>query len=252
MPGIDFNSRLKPGDRSAEINAEIDRRMLATPRPARDYLGASSIADACARRIQYRYLKVPPDRPEFEARILRIFARGHALERVAIDVLAEAGFDLATKVRDGGQIGFSAAGGRFRGHCDGIVFAAPVAMRLPCLWEHKGLGAAGWRRVSTVGVAVAYPEYAGQIALYQAYLDEAVPGVGANPALFTATNADTMELYHEMLEPDLALAQRLSDRAVAILRACDGGTLMPRVAAAPDHRECQDCAWSATCWKDAR
>ena len=49
--------------------------------------------------------------------------------------------------RDGGQFGFSVAGGRIRGHVDGIIADAPAALglRTPALWECKTMNAKNWR-----------------------------------------------------------------------------------------------------------
>src|SRR6185295_17561686 len=115
-------------------------------------------------------------------------------------------------------------GGRFRGHIDGCILAGPAPMAFPALWENKALGAAAWKEVVKKGVVLARPIYAAQIALYQAYLE--LP----NPALFTALNRDTWELYCELVIFDMALAQRMSDRAVEIVRASEAEELLPRAA----------------------
>jgi hypothetical protein len=47
---------------------------------------------------------------------------------------------------------------------------------------------------------------------------------------------------------DAALAQRLSDRAVNILRATEAHELLPRIATSPDHHECRWCPWARRCW----
>ena len=87
------------------------------------------------------------------------------------------------------------------------------------------------------------PVYAAQLAalpgLHGRLRRRALP---ANPALFTAINKDTAELHHELVPFDGALAQRMSDRAVRILRATDAGELLPRLARNPDHYECRMCA----------
>jgi hypothetical protein len=77
----------------------------------------------------------------------------------------------------------------------------------------------------------------------------AVPGIAANPALFTAINKDTAELHHELVPFDAALAQRMSDRGVRILQATDAGELLPRIARERDFHECRLCAWSSRCWE---
>ena len=167
--------------------------------------------------------------------------------------LRGAGFDLYTRKGnrpDGDQFGFSVAGGRIRGHVDGIIAAAPEALGLnvPALWECKTMNARNWRETVSKGVAVAKPIYAAQIALYQAYMEAAVPGIATNPAVFTAINKDTAELHHELVPFDAALAQRMSDRAVRILQATDAGELLPRITRERDFHECRLCAWSNRCW----
>ena len=83
-------------------------------------------------------------------------------------------------------------------------------------------------------------------------LEATVPGLSSNPALFTAINKDTAELHHELVPFDADLAQRMSDRAVRILRATDAGELLPRVARNRDFFECRFCPWAERCWSLAR
>ena len=149
---------------------------------------------------------------DFEPRTLRIFEAGHRGEDIVADWLRLAGFDLRTERADGRQFGFSALDGRFKGHIDGCLVAGPVPLAYPALWENKALGAASWKDVVKRGLTLSKPVYAAQIALYQAYLE--LP----NPALFTALNRDTMELYSELVPFDPSLAQTMSDRAVEVVR----------------------------------
>ncbi len=78
------------------------------------------------------------------------------------------------------------------------------------------------------------------------------------PALFTALNRDTMELHAELVPFDARLAQDMSDRAVAVVRASEAGEWLPRMAAFPTAVLCRggmsagkwhsSCAWAAKCW----
>ena len=113
-----------------------------------------------------------------------IFRRGHLLEELSRQHLIRAGFRFAPAER----LAFSAADGLFRGHADGILIAGPElpGVGYPALWEHKALGDKGWRALERDGLEKAYPQYAAQVWLYQAYLD-----VTEHPAIFTATNANT-------------------------------------------------------------
>ena len=223
-------------------------------RPRREYLGGSRVGHACERALQFEFAGAPKDDgADFPGRTLRIFAIGHVLEDLAIQWLRAAGIDLYTRKGnnpDGEQFGFSVAGGRIRGHVDGIIAGGPDALKLgvPALWECKTMHAKNWRETVKNGVAVAKPIYAAQIALYQAYMDAAVLGLASNPALFTAINKDTAELHHELVPFNAELAQRMSDRAVRILRATDAGELLPRLARDRDHFECRMCAYAERCW----
>jgi hypothetical protein len=250
---LDFNHR--PGI-AERINAAVDAALEAerAGTPPRAYLGGSRLGHACERALQFEFAGAPKDEgADFGGQTLRIFAIGHALEDLAIRWLLAAGLDLYTRkgnAPDGEQFGFSVAGGRIRGHVDGIVAAAPAALglRTPALWECKTMNAKNWRACVKDGVVNSKPVYAAQIALYQAYMEATVPGISSAPALFTAINKDTAELHHELVLFDAGLAQRMSDRGVRILRATDAGDLLPRIATNRDFHECRFCPWAERCW----
>ena len=250
---LDYNRRPKFADLlNKVIDAGLeDERSRTQPR---SYLGGSRLGHACERALQFEFAGAPKDEGgDFNGQTLRIFAIGHVLEDLAIRWLRQAGFDLYTRKGnrpDGEQFGFAVAGGRVRGHVDGILAAGPDLPDLgyPALWECKTMNAKNWRETVAKGVVQAKPVYAAQIALYQAYMEGTVAGISANPALFTAINKDTAELHHELVPFDGALAQRISDRAVRILRATDAGDLLPRLASDPDFFECRFCPWKGRCW----
>lgn len=238
------------------INALVDATLIAEREatPPRTYLGASRLGHACERALQFEFAGAPKDEgADFGGQTLRIFEIGHQLEDLAIRWLRAARIDLYTRKGnrpDGEQFGFSVAGGRIRGHVDGIIADAPASLGLhtPALWECKTMNAKNWRACVKDGVTVSKPVYAAQIAIYQAYMEATVPGISAAPALFTAINKDTAELHHELVPFDAALAQRMSDRAVRILQATDAGDLLPRIAASRDFFECRFCSHAERCW----
>ena len=241
------------------VSAAIDSALSArhrTERP-RSYVSSSGLGRDCLRQIQYDFLAVPKDEgQDFAPRILRIFEAGHRAEDIVAGWFRIAGFDLRTEGAGGRQFGFSALGGRFKGHIDGCFVSGPVAMAYPALWENKALGASSWKDVVKRGVSIARPVYAAQIALYQAYME--LP----NPALFTALNRDTMELHTELVPCDAHLAQEMSDRAVAVVRASDARELLPRPVATRSAVLCRGgmaagkwhapCAWADRCWGEPR
>ena len=244
---LDFNSTASLSGRvSALIDAGM-RQARASEAPRR-YLGASRLGVACERALQYEYAQAPVDYGrDIEGRILRIFARGHLNEDSMVEWLRGAGFDLRTRDRNGEQFGFSVAEGRLQGHVDGVIVAGPEGFAYPCLWENKCLGAKSWRELEKGKLAVAKPVYAAQVALYQAYLQ-----LHEHPALFTAVNADSMEIYAELVPFDAGLAQRMSDRAAKVITATDADELLPRSFAEQTHYECRMCVWQDRCWRTQR
>lgn len=229
---------------TASVNAAIDAALLARQQRQvpRDYLGGSRIGEPCARKLVYEITHAPKDR-DFDAEILRIFDAGHQFEALSIRWLRLAGFDLRDRGQDGGQIGFVAAGGKLRGHADGVIVAGPgVGIGWPALWEHKALGQKSWTDLVKRGLRLSKPIYFAQVQLYMAYLELEV-------ALLTALNRDTLALHHEAVPFDAAEAQRLSDHAVDILRAADAGELPPRIAQAADFYLCRLCPYATRCWE---
>lgn len=247
---LDFNHRPTIAD---TINALIDVRLQENrnAQPERDYLGASRLGVACARALQYEYAKAPRDE-NFSGQTLRIFEIGHAFEALALDWLRQAGFEIFSARPNGQQFGFSVAKGRIRGHVDGIINAAPadLGMTFPAIWECKSMNAKSWRDTVKNGLHKSKLIYAVQVATYQAYMEGSVPGISQNPALFTAVNKDTAEIYHELVPFDAALAQQASDRGVQVIRATEIGELLPRIASTPDHFECAFCPYQQRCWKE--
>jgi hypothetical protein len=233
---LDFNRAiLSERPINTLINALIER---AEPpdKNWRQYLGASAIGSECLRKVQYDWMCDP----QFPARIKGVFARGHFFEDLTRQHLIAAGFRFAPADR----LKFTAVGGLFRGHADGIVVSGPKlpAIRYPCVWEHKCLKAQGWRAIERDGLTGLYAVYAAQVAIYQAYLDV------TNAALFSVVNADTCERLHFLVPFDAQLAQSTSDRAVAIIKATRAGELLPRVTEDPQDWRCKMCSHRERCW----
>lgn len=238
----DFNtSKTKREEFSDSLVKLIDAGIAAEVETPRTHLGASQIGDECLRRIQYEITGTPG--APFEGKTRRIFHRGHQGEEWVAEWLRKAGFTLWTVAPDGHQHGFIHANGRFRGHIDGVLMGGSPLLSYPALWENKVLGAKGWRSVAKDGVAKAYPKYADQVALYQAYMN-----LTEFPCLFTALNADTMEIWCELVPFDTARAQAASDRAAKILQATAAGEWLPRASSSSDGFPCSFCRFREVCW----
>ncbi len=247
---LDFNHQ---PTLSEQISERIDIALQEDQQSQmpRNYLGASRLGVTCDRALQYEFMAVPvDDGRSFTGRSLRIFAAGHVFEALAIQWLRQADFEIYTETSQGEQYGFSIAGGRIQGHIDGILVDGPEALGLayPALWECKSLNNKSWKDTVKRGLTLSKPVYAAQVALYQAYMEPQVPGISQNPAIFTAINKDTAELYFEQVPFNGRLAQQASDRGVRIIQACDAHDLLPRLANDPTHYECKFCPWQDRCW----
>ena len=240
------NLPLSPSEDTAAIIKELDRAVVEKERkqPERKYLGASSLGDPCARKLQYRYMGQQKDTDKgFPAKTLRTFALGHAIEDLMIMYFRDAGFDLRTE-KYGEQFGFDTADGEVRGHIDGVICGGPLHLSYPMLWECKSASDKKFNEFVRKGVAEANPVYAAQIALYQAYMD-----LAENPCVFTVLNKNTSEVYIELVPFDSDLAQKTSDKAVQILEATRGNDILPRIAQNDDFHICKWCEFRNTCWQ---
>jgi hypothetical protein len=232
---LDFNRKHLAAEAiSITINELIERTATCEEEP-RLYLGASIVGGECARKVQYNWMV----QPEFPARTLSIFDRGHFFEAQSREYLKRAGFQFHPSAA---ALAFTAVDGLFRGHADGVITAGPAPIEYPALWEHKALGAKGWRKLERDGLLQAYPEYAAHVAIYQSYLDV------TNPALFTALNADTCERLHILVPFDAVRAQAWSDRAVVVIEATRAGQLLPRLTDDRTDWRCRMCSHHERCW----
>ena len=189
----------------------------------RQYLGPH-VSAWPASEPAVQYAKAPIDHGrDTPGRMLRIFERGHVMEDCMVAWLRDAGFDLRTRKADGEQFGFSVADGRLQNHIDGVIVGGPEASPIPRS-GNVSVSATSPGRSGQKGLTLSKPVYAAQVAIYQAYLE-----LHEHPAIFTALNADTMEIYTELVPFDAALAQRMSDRAVKVITATGRATPAARL-----------------------
>jgi hypothetical protein len=238
---LDLNSKSMI---SSRINCLVDDAIFLehawdTPR---DYLGISVVGHACDRHVQYRYLVSRKEIPEvpLESRTRRIFDRGHTYEAKARKWLTDAGFVFYP---DPAEI--SDCGGRFKGHVDGVIVGfngATKPIELPALWEHKCLGSKGWKSLEKAGLKEHSTTYWVQAQTYMGYF-------GLPRCLYTATNADTMELLHLLIEFDTVEFEATKAKVARVFTAVDLGELLPRCTQDPAYYLCSYCPFREACWK---
>ena len=154
---LDFNHRHSFVD---QMNQLIDDSLQNkhAQEPKREYLGASQLGVSCSRALQDDSPQVPRDKP-VSGQTLRIFERGHALEKMAVNGLRLEGF--------------------------------AVEMTYPALWRYKSMNAKSRKQTVEKELSPGKPIYAVQSAVYQAYREKTIPVMAQNPALVTAINKDT-------------------------------------------------------------
>jgi len=245
---LDFNTR-NPAGRIGHLmdqalvaeHQKQEQERLAERMPR---IGASRLGGPCLRQLQYEYFKTPKD-AEFAGKTLRIFHRGREGEIWMADWLRKAGFTVFTVDAQGNQKCFSARGGHIIGFMDGVLLDGPGDCGpYPRLWENKVLGQKSWGKIEKEKLRKASPVYYGQMQLYMAYFD-----LADSPGLFTALNADSMEIYAENIPFDAQTAQELSDRGGNLVDACEAGQLLPRCADREDWFECKMCDYRGRCWQ---
>lgn len=240
---LDFNHENQSG-RLVHLIDEALQTKNNQQKP-RDYLGGSRLGVECQRALQFEFFNTPKDEgKEFSGQTLRIFEIGHALEDMAAGWLRLAGLDLRTHDKNGDQFGFTTGRGYIAGHIDGVIVGGPEEFGpYPRLWECKTANAAKWREMEKHKLRKANWVYYIQCQLYMAYME-----LTENPALFTAVNKDTSELYFENVNFDPPVAQEASDRGAQIIEACLAGELLPRISSDPSFYQCKWCSWGDRCW----
>lgn len=106
------------------------------PQEKRQYVGASSIGDPCARKIWYSY-KGYPAKP-FTSDTLFRFEDGHRTEELIINRLKMVeGVIVYDKDEAGKQFGFTEFNGQFKGHVDGVIVGLLQSPKTPHVLEIK-------------------------------------------------------------------------------------------------------------------
>lgn len=232
---------------SPKLNALIDAALVAErdQQEKRTYLGGSRIGVECDRALQFEFFNTPKDHgKDFDGRILRVFERGHWAETAMVRWIRLAGVIIETHQANGEQFGFVEHDGLYQGHCDGIITGGPVEFGpFPRLWENKGVKADKWAAMNKHGLLHENPVYWAQCQVYMEKF-----GLAEHPALFSAVNANTMEIYWESIPFNLGAVQQLDAKARRILQSCLAGELLPRISSDPNFFKCKWCNWTARCF----
>lgn len=213
-------------------------------RTRRDYLGASAVGEPCARKVWYEFNGYP--KPDFDADTLWRFADGHRTE----DLIAERlrlvpEIELWTHDEDGGQFGFSALGGKFKGHVDGVIKGLIQAPKTPHVWECKAVGDKGFNEFKKVKATFGDKAtlknwndgYYAQAQLYMHYLK-------LDRHYLTVATAGGRDLDACRTEYNPEVAKQLIDKADKIISAKESPV---RISEKSDFYRCRWCPFKEVC-----
>lgn len=182
--------------------------------PFRKHLGASLIGDDCARKTWYSWHWAKEIK--FDARILRLFNRGHLEEPRMMALLMMIGCEIWQFDTNGKQYRISGHGGHYGGGLDGVALGIPEFPLVPGLTEFKTHSEKSFNEIRAVGVLKAKNSHFQQMQQYMGFHKLSF-------GLYMAVNKNTDEIYAEILMFDklyydkyLALAGKIVESKVPL------------------------------------
>jgi CRISPR/Cas system-associated exonuclease Cas4 (RecB family) len=175
--------------------------------PSRNYIGASILGHDCDRRIWFELQdNINPKRyldPFAFGRQQITFERGHKEEEIFIAKLRNAGYEITNQ-----QESFSDFEGKFKGHCDGIIYDKN---NVPYILEIKTMKERYFRQVLKYGLKKSYYSYISQIQLYMHYFK-------IDRALIICINKNNdNEIHNIVIEYEPLIAEGLISKLKRIL-----------------------------------
>lgn len=223
----------------------IDKAVAAAENRTRGrhHFGMSEAGTPCARAAFYSWRWA--DQPQFEGRMLRLFARGHAEEAKMLANLARVGVEVSLVDPATGKqwVAFDFKG-FLGGSCDGRIPALPhlqLGLDVETLFECKTHNTKSFvNLVNNGGVLKNKPVHYDQVQLYMHYFK-------ITQALYCAINKNDDALYFELIPYNEARALELVARANRIVHATTPPARFRQQATA---FECKMCDFHGVCWRD--
>ncbi len=201
----------------------------------RSHLGASQIGKPCHRAIWYDFRWSRES--DHDARMLRLFERGHQEEARMGTYLRRAGITLyQVDSNYGKQFTFSDFGGHMGGSMDGALHQVPDAPKVWHVWECKTFSKKSFDTLAANGVRIAKNEHWAQMQCYMHWS-------GMQRALYTAICKDDDRLHIERIDYDEEAANALIFKASSIIFS----PTPPERLGGSDSVECRWCEHKAMC-----
>jgi len=203
----------------------------------RNHLGASVIGNNCKRMVwfNFRHAKLI----KHEARMIRLFDRGHLEEARFAEMLRSIGvefYDINPDTKK--QFRTTFAGGHGGGSCDGMGINFPEWLNEWCLTEFKTHGEKSFATLLKGGVEKAKPVHYVQIIIY-------LHRFKLSRCLYGAVCKNTDEVYTEWIEANEELALKYMAIADDIVF---GDHVPDRVSDSSAYFECRWCDYRSLCF----
>lgn len=180
----------------------------------RGHLGASQIGKECGRALWYGFRQVgedPREEDDSQARMIRLWNRGHLEEGRFIALLLMIGCRIVQHDSDKKQLRFKGHHGHFAGSMDGEIHGCPdLESGIIATIEFKTYNDKRFTELTKNGVKNSDETYYVQMQQYMA-------ARGRKVALFCAVNKNTDELHMELVDFDQETAEGYHDRAGKII-----------------------------------
>ncbi len=233
---------------SKQIKEQIDDYCVRAYNDGhRSHLGASLIGHDCSRYLWYVFRWVKAEK--FDARMLRLFQRGHLEELRFVEYLRGAGWEVSTRPQPGSyaQHRVSAVMGHFGGSLDGLGRPpddCPIPLAIErdpeaFLLEFKTSGTgASFSGMLEKGVRRSKPRHWAQMNVYGALWP-------LRHAVYLMTNKNDDDMHVEVVSLDRDYGNELVGKAHSIIMSQEPPN---RIAQTPAFHTCKFCEFKGVCF----
>lgn len=195
---------LLPVDTRLKIEQQIEDGLII--QKPRKYLGMSSLAEKCSRKLWYGFRLC--GHKKIKPQLNRLFGRGHAEEPIIQNDLRRAG--IICLVDPNNQPEFTHGNGHIKGHPDDRLMNVPDAPKTDHLGEYKTHNEKSFKDLKKKGLRLSKPVHAGQMDSYM-YKWKLTRG------LYIAVNKNNDHRYYERISIDIFNAKMLLQKGVDIV-----------------------------------
>lgn len=203
----------------------------------RHHLGASIIGHPCDRYLWYSYRWYAHE--AFGGRMLRLFNRGHREEERFLEYLQGIGAEILDANED--QVRFSSVDGHFGGSRDGAATLPEKYGSDTVLVEFKTHSSESFKKLGTSGLKAHKPQHWAQMCVYGFHFQ-------IKRGLYLAVNKDTDAIHADLLDLDMELGQKLTEKASSIVY----GPIPPKLSEKPSYYQCKWCPAAGVCHESAQ